>query len=356
MYLYAKKGAFFMKRTKLFKQTALFLFALCAVFCLQAATAHAATAKMATAENGKSVYYPVQGTIYRMNTKTGKTKKIKEIANTNWVRDISYYKGYLYFTVDYFYYLKGTDGTQTYICRMKKDGTEFKKLAVGDSSCIYKGKLYYRSGKLSQDASGVFSTDCIGISRMTLTGKSKKRLVSGNINSLYIVGGKLYYTTATPGSTSASLYCVSTSGKSKKLLRSGVESMVSDGSSIYYCLSKEVRRINGANRKDSRLFGTDWITSQYEAGVICRTNLLSARNGVVYFTNNSTTLKKYTVKTKKTATLKTGRYFSDLYVGSGNYAAARANTDDTDQQYSEGVARITKSGKKFKFLKKYFRP
>lgn len=176
----------------------IFLIALCCFFITPAKNIEAATKKMADASGGKYTYYAQQGTIYSINNNTGVTKKIKKISDTNTITDISYYDGYLYFTVDYYFCLKGTDRSCTYVCRMKTNGNDFKKLGPGQSPVIYNKKIYYiqENTKLDPDFNNEeVVSEIVGIGRMSLKGSSKKTLIKNtdNINTLCILNDKIYY-------------------------------------------------------------------------------------------------------------------------------------------------------------------
>ena len=69
--------------------------------------------------NGDYSYYAVYGTIYRVNNQTGKNTKIKALKDAFELFDLTYYKGYLYFTEDLYY---GTEMEKNQICRMQADG------------------------------------------------------------------------------------------------------------------------------------------------------------------------------------------------------------------------------------------
>lgn len=335
---------------------AAFLICLCAVFCLKSTDVQAAT-KMATESYGKYMYYPVQGTIYRMDTTTGKTKKIKSISKTNWVRDISYYKGYLYFTVDYYYYTTGTDGSKTYVCRMKTNGSGFKKLGCGSSAKIYNGKIYYVRGEIKKENYAPI-TQCKGIARMNLDGKSKKTLISGNrYYDPMIVNNRIYY--RHNPSSSVYLYSANISGGDRKCLASDVRELLSDGSNIYYTIAKEMHKISGSSGEDTYLFQLAYRKSGWGSYISNLSIPLAVKDGAVYYFNmynGSYQLKKYTESTNTIKTLKSiDGILSDVYIGKGNYMIIRRSISGSNK-YSEAVGRIKTDGKSYTTLKKYFRP
>ena len=90
-----------------------------------ATNAQAATVSQNNPVNGDYSYYAVYGTIYRVNNQTGKNTKIKALKDAFELFDLTYYKGYLYFTEDLYY---GTEMEKNQICRMKTDGSGYEVL------------------------------------------------------------------------------------------------------------------------------------------------------------------------------------------------------------------------------------
>ena len=68
-----------------------------------ASNVQAATVSRNNPVNGDYSYYAVYGTIYRVNNQTGKNTKIKALKDAFELFDLTYYKGYLYFTEDLYY-------------------------------------------------------------------------------------------------------------------------------------------------------------------------------------------------------------------------------------------------------------
>lgn len=56
------------------------------------------------------------------------------------IRDISYFDGWIYFVVSYF---NGSKGCDSWICRMKKDGSSFEKLCEGRYPTVYDKHINY---------------------------------------------------------------------------------------------------------------------------------------------------------------------------------------------------------------------
>ena len=129
-----------------------------------ASNVQAATVSQNNPVNGDYSYYAVYGTIYRANNQTGKNKKIKALKDAFEIFDLTYYKGYLYFTEDLFY---GTEMEKNQICRVKTDGSGYETLGWGQSPIIYKDKIYYIKNKVVTDMYGS-STEALGIAKMDL--------------------------------------------------------------------------------------------------------------------------------------------------------------------------------------------
>jgi hypothetical protein len=321
--------------------------------------AQAATKKVATASNGKYMYYSTLGTIYRIDTNTGKTKKIVKIPKTSYITDVTYYKGYLYCTVDYYYDVKGTDASKPYVCRVKANGKGFKKLDAGNHPVIYNGKLYYTKMKFSKSSYGdVISTD-LGIYRMNLSGKksSRKKIVSGNkyYGDFTIANNRLYYIT---GNTNCSQLCsADLSGSDRKDLASGVRTILTDGKDIYYATSTALRKITTSTGNDTSLLNLAHKTTSW--GITPYTDVLAVRDGKIYFLDrpdNTYKLRYYDTKTKNFNTIKVFKmWVNNLQVGKGNYMIMTMGiTYDSKYHYTQADVKITKKGK-YKILKKYYR-
>ena len=100
-------------------------------FLLMPRMTYAGSKQMATASNGKFLYFGLDNNIYRMNTNTGNVKRIKTIKSTCYISDVIYYDGYLYFCGDDY---GGSDGEEFYIYRMKKNGTNVEKLVSKENT------------------------------------------------------------------------------------------------------------------------------------------------------------------------------------------------------------------------------
>lgn len=346
-----------MNKKSLIKIMAAFVFSICMMVCLSSVDTQAATKKMATESNGKYLYYSVQGTIYRMDTNTGKTKQIKKIAKTNWVTDITYHNGYLYFTVDYYYYVKGTDSSIKYVCRMKTNGTGFKKLCCGYGAKIYNGKIYFIRGENSNDGYADY-TKTVGISRMKTNGSGKTNLITdaSYYDDLQVVNDKLYYRAVY--SSGNHLYSANLSGNNRTQLSSAIISqLLSDGSNIYYATTKELHKITAKSGTDTLIANLPYRRTTYS--IFGCANILEVKGGYVYYGDYSNSkrvkLVKVNISKKTKKSIKSfSSFVGDMYIGKGKYAIIRRSI--YEQKYSEAIGRITTSGKNYKTLKKYFRP
>ncbi len=201
-----------------------------------ATNAQAATVSQNNPVNGDYSYYAVYGTIYRVNNQTGKNTKIKELKDAFEIFDLTYSKGYLYFTENLYY---GTEMEKNQICRMKTDGSGYEVLGWGQTLSIYKDKIYYIKNKVVTDVYGS-STEAVGIAKMDLNGKNKKDInkmpsdSSSYYRDLTVVNGRIYYIDS---KYSGKLISTNMSGKDKKFY-DGIDSYWSGlkvaGNKIYY--------------------------------------------------------------------------------------------------------------------------
>lgn len=203
-----------------------------------ASNVQAATVSRNNPVNGDYSYYVVYGTIYRVNNQTGKDTKIKALKDAFELFDLTYYKGYLYFTEDLYY---GTEMEKNQICRMKADGSGYEVLGWGQSPTIYKDRIYYIKNKVVTDVYGS-STEAVGIAKMDLNGNNKKDInkmpndSSSYYRELTIVNGRIYYLDS---KYNGKLISTNMSGKDKKFY-DGIDSYWSGlkvaGNKIYYMI------------------------------------------------------------------------------------------------------------------------
>jgi hypothetical protein len=307
----------------------------------------AATKKMATESNGKYLYYSVYNTIYRMDTNTGKSKKIKTVPKIFTISDISYYNGYLYFESEYY---EGTDGgSKPYICRIKTNGTSFKKLGCGKSPKIYNSKIYYIRGSMGT-VYGEPEMTCLGIARMKLNGDSKKTLLkSDTINAFQIVKNRIYYI------DDDWLLSMNMSGNDGKYFLSGVCQLLSDGTHIYYTTSTNLYQLTRSDKSANELLKLSYKETGYN--IETYTTILAVKNGNIYLSNsssyNKSTLKKYNISKKKMTKLKTFKsYIYSMYVGKGSYALIHKSISGSTR-YTDVIGRIKTNGKNYKDLQKF---
>lgn len=331
----------------------------------------AAVKKMADNTNGKYLYYASDGTIYRLDTVSGKNKKIKTFTESHLVDNISYYKGYLYFYIDY-YSANGDGWWAPYICRIKTNGTGFQRLAFGYKPVIYDGKIYFmRTKKIERTNAKV-----VGIAKMSLTGKNIKRLISGSYEGLRIINGKLYYTHHDSISDGDFLYQASLNGKNRKKIFHqsiggdyGVK-LVSDNSHLYFATADALYRLSGSNGKIVKLTDMPYYFLQGK-GEVAEFELLSANKGNIYYCDKSVSgkdiLKVYKTAKKKKVSIWTCEHWIDNFqVGKGKYAVIDHAIDGEDivDPKSGGTwtvadmatAKMTVSGKKYKVIQKYYVP
>ena len=312
-----------------------------AIILLMKPSAVSAAAKQASAANGATAYFAVDDTIYSLNTKTGTYKKIKKLGKPYYISDISYYKNYLYFTGNYYL---GSDGQDTYICRIKTNGTGFKKIAPGQRPCVYGGKIYYVQCKAISYGAGTY-TLCTGIGRMSLTGSGKKTITNFPTNisfaQMVVAKNRIFYCNA------GKLYSCSLTGGSSKS-HGAAQSLLTDGTAAYYVSGGYVCKITTGGKITQLLPVKSSRYSTY-------TTILGIRNGYLYLSDNpyapsGSKFYKYKLSTKKTSNIN-NYSITDISFASGSYIAVHRYMGNGKYEGS----RMTIAGKKYKVIQKFFR-
>ncbi len=322
---------------------------------LPAVSTQAATPKSAApAYNGKWTYYSVLNTIYKLNSETGSAKKVKTISSAFTVSDISYKSGYIYFTANYY---MGTSTTENYVCRMKTNGSGFKKLTRGYSPTVYNNRIYYVKVKHEDDNSGVYYDKPLGIYSMKLNGSNKKAIKKSSESAFFLISkGKIYYKL---GYWSKTVYCYNISKKTTSVISSiNFDLEQTDGNYIagkyYDTVSKrDILRVYNTSTGSVKT-----ITSNSLIFV------LAIKNHKVYYVCNGTypTYKYccYNIKTGKTSLLSSSkRRYSDITLSKSGYCPVTVllsyeETKKYNYKYNIAAGRFKLDGKKLKLLRKYF--
>lgn len=320
----------------------------CLVICMLATAfpqpIPAAVKTTADNTNGRYLYYSnlCCNTIYRLDTVSGKNKIIKTIDKISGVADISYYKGYLYFSANF--YTEGDDNAWWYICRMKADGTKFKKLACGSNPMIYNQKIYYAKERREKDKYGEYGTVLEGISVMSLTGKNMKKL----IKDAYLTGvinGRLYYY------NNGFLYQATLKGRNQKRIWAlNTSWSYIDGKYLYFSSNGTTYRLNGSTEKKTKI-----------TGVPSDGRIVSVRKGDIYYVVDGAEkniLKVYKTASKKTISIWSNRWIHNYYTGKGKYGIVDCGVEGATGFDSYGMnnhfVRLTVTGKKQKIVGRYY--
>ena len=257
------------KRGFVKKYFAVFLSLLIVLFTVlttvsQATSISTSSANTTSAKSGDYVYYSVYNKLYRVNTKTKKKQLI--LYKKSWwdFNNITVYKGYIYCIAE------RDAGDDTYIYRVKTDGTNGKLLGKGENLVLYGGKLYYKCDTDKNKA----------IYRMNLDGSGKKLIKSAtSIYSFEIYKSNIYY------STLYNIYKVDINGKNNKRL--------------FYLLDEESDKamfsIYGGNIYYNRYDYNEGVTSIYKynlsskkfSKVISNASGFDVSNGYIYYTTSS---------------------------------------------------------------------
>lgn len=279
---------------------------------IQILSAEAQTKTAAPAYQGKWTYYAVGDTIYKLDSKAGTAKKVKQIKNAFSIGDVSYYNEYVYFTMNYY---QGTDGSECYVCRMKTDGSGYQKLSRGSNPVICNKQVYYMKLQHKMDGDMEYD-DLTGIGRMSLNGKNSRLLVK-KANGQYMD----WSLTAAGG----------------------------DQSYLYLCFT---------GSDDTTLVVYDLSTGkQYKKSVDNDVTVAGGRNGVLYF-SRYTTNATYAFHAKKgtvTTVLKNKRVQGMTFSKSGyqvaNVALTQKEFEASGYRYDMAIARVKLNGTGYKTLK-----
>ncbi len=323
--------------------------------CLPAISSQAATPKTAApAYNGKWTYYAVENTIYKLDSQTGSAKKVKTISSTCYISDISYKSGYLYFTAnDYM----GSDASENFICRMKTNGSGYKKLTRGYHPSVYNGRIYYIALKHTKDKNGYESDQSLGIYSMKLNGDKKTVIKKGSQYPSFLISkGNLYYKLSY---SSKSIYCYNIAKKTTaKVSAITFDLEQTDGN---YLAGKNYD--NSSQNDILRVYNTSNGSVQTVAASRILF-VLAIKDNKVYYVNGAgyPTYKYccYNIKTKKTTVLSsTKRSYRDITLSKSGYCPVTVtlSTEEmkkSNYRYDIAAGRFKLNGTKLKLLRKYF--
>ncbi len=322
---------------------------------IQILPAEAQTKAAAPAYQGKWTYYAVGDTIYKLDSKSGTAKKVKQIKNAFSIGDVSYYNGYVYFTTNYY---QGTDGSECYVCRMKTDGSGFEKLSRGTNPVIYDKQIYFLRIKHQVSEYNEYD-DVMGIYRMSLNGKNSKLLVKNKKDqymmwSLGVADGKVFYVSRsdTTGYTLMS-YDLKKATKEKIYKSSDSLGLVDSDRSYLYLSIEEADK--------NTVIVYDLSTGkQYKKSVDNDVTVAGGRNGVLYFSRYTTNAtyafhaKKGTVTTVLKNKRVQGMTFSKYGYQVANVALTQEEFEASGYRYDMAIARVKLNGTGYKTLKKYY--
>lgn len=141
--------------------------------------------------SGDYIYYAIgndgAGQLHKYNVKTKKDAVISKALYT----DISTCGSYVFATRDAY---TGTDGSNDYIYKIRKDGKAVKKLDKGRNPVIVGDWLYYIKTKKYEWYDGFYSDKIQGIYRMKLDGSSRQAIYKGSdVWNLMASSSKLYF-------------------------------------------------------------------------------------------------------------------------------------------------------------------
>ncbi|MDO4554309.1 MAG: DUF5050 domain-containing protein [Lachnospiraceae bacterium] len=298
-----------------------------------------------TVTKGSYTYFAEDGTIYKMNSSSGKVSKVKKISQSNTVEIFAVKGSWIYITVDDYYSVKGTDQSWVYVYRIKTNGKSLQNLGKGSCPYIYGNYIYFNRRSFDRNATTYDDMKSLGIYRMKLDGSSKKKLASSAYCQwIKIYNKKIYYsvTGSDPG-----VYQMDLNGKNGKKIMSDYTS-----DTAYFAGNKMY--VSYTPSSTSYVYSYDLTTGSRT--YLATGTLMAAYNGELYYhgtySASNTTLYRYKISTGAKSTVCKRTLFRNVIAGKkwliinyyrGNY---RKNI---------GVDRITKNGKSRKVITTYFR-
>lgn len=156
---------------------------------------NSATNKNTLATNarlGDYFYFSSEDALYKVNVKTKKKTRLYKVKyDWEFIRDVSVYKDYIYFTYE--------KKSNSYIYRIKTNGKNLKCLGTGVNPKPYRNKIYYL-GVVKRDD---YEIETKNIYKMNLNGSNKTcikkskyisdfSIYNSNIYYIYVYDGFLY--------------------------------------------------------------------------------------------------------------------------------------------------------------------
>ena len=324
-------------------------------------SAHPAMAASASDNvNGKYVYFSAQNVIWKMQTTTGKCSRVKTFSGVGSVDDVTYHKGYLYFST----YTGGSDVGVSYVCRMKTSGKDYERLALGYNPAVCGDTIIYAYGAESEYDS---YTEYLGIGSMEPDGSNSRLLVESTFDfwinpDFQILNDRIFFSGYSSEEGCYAIYSCDMDGDdmtadiSKNM--SNV-SLFSDGTRLY--ISARVNDKQGLYVHDPKSDTTSKLMS-LESKNNTNRMLVGAKNGSVYVSeykyNNTRTaasgkLYKIDASNKKKSLVSK---FTNGYCDRIQYAGKFFVAYQFFNSYYKncGVVTFKNGGSKYKELSRYF--
>lgn len=239
-------------------------------------------------------------------------EKMTEISNNNIADDssldnLNYYNGYLYFT------WKDAD-KNPYVCRMKPDGTDFKKIIDITKTCtsaqrlvIYNDYMYYLDEnpkvhstilcKVSLDGTyhkvifddidistvqdvqkidsfyiyknNIYIESDGNIYKGPVDGSGFKKISDEGVNNLLVFKDKIYF--IKDGENDQPIYVMDLDGSNKKALNRNASVLNVSNNNLYYISKKLLYKmdLDGSNDKKMSDASVDWCSILDESTIIC---------------------------------------------------------------------------------------
>lgn len=300
-----------------------------------------------TVTKGSYTYFAEDGTIYKMNSKSGKISKVARLKRSNTVEVAAVKGSWLYLTVDDYYSMRGTDNSWSYICRIKTNGKGLETLAKGENPVLYGNYIYYEGKSFNRKTSSMPQyAKHAGIYRMRLDGKGRRRLcVQDKCSWLKIYKKRIYFGAYL--NERSGIYSVNLSGKDFKT------HVYSNTPKAPYFTGNKMYFGHGGSYNANDIYVYNLVTGDLTR--LRSGEMLTAYNGEIYYFTGSYgryTLYRYRISNGKSRKICTRQIIRNV-IGGKKWVIV--NYYRGNKRHNIGVDRIRLDGKGRKTITTYFR-
>lgn len=263
-------------------------------------------------QSGNYLYFNVNKTIYKVNVNTKKVSKLITINSLNSVYELTTSGDYIYFLGQ----TKQGNKYRFYIYRVKKDGTNLKRLVQGCNINISGDYIYFLK------SSGYFGDGkdetILGIYRMSKNGTNQKLIKkSSKIEYIKVHSPYIYY----QNSPESNISIMKTNGQYCGSVKNSSSDMIIGATKNYlytHTYDTTGKYSNSSNNLYIRKYN---LSSKKWSSVVSSCYGWNMDNGWIYYSRvypNSDTVKMYkkNLSTNKVVHLASSAYFTELTISS----------------------------------------